>query len=392
MKNFLLSVVIASASVTPIFAQQSLLVGIESHDNIEKCDYVYNENNQVIEIRRSDLREPEMNLIVTVEYDEQGREIRSNMYQDMHMAGTDDYNDYVFVAYIDLTYGENNLVSERRNYNNWAASTGGNDWQLGGVITYTYDEEGRMVSENTYFDSDMSDLFQEIIYEYNEKGLRESSTIYIYSFWGKNVSGKTEYSYNEDGRIIKADVYAADFGSDELMFTNSIEYSYDEAGNLKERRYVSRSGNVQQKMVFKYPETPVPSEEVVFPYEWEEGDSNEIFSLMINAPESYEFHAINEQDWTLSLIATYNYKYKDLTQDGIFNINAEKPETLSLVSFINGKLTLAGVENGSQVCVYSEDGRRVTDVRYNGESIDLSNLAKGIYIITAGNNAVKVRR
>jgi len=391
MKKLLLSVILASATVAPAIAQKYLLTGYESHDNIELCDYIYNENHQVTEIRRYDSREPEMNYIVTVTYDEQGRETRSDMYQDYHMTGTNDYRDYLFVAYVELTYGENNLVSERRNYNNWAALQGGEDWALGGVLTYEYDEEGHLVSEKTYFDAEMKDLFQEINYEYNEKGLRERATSYIYNFTGKNISGKTEYAYDENDHLVRAEMYEAEYGSDELKPISCVLYEYDEVGNLVERKEVTASGTVQQKRVFNYPETLVPSEDVIFPYEWDELDTNEIYSLMVNAPESYESYVINEQDLLLTLAATYTYKYKDLS-DGIFMINAEKPETMSLISFVNGKLTLAGVENGSQVRVYREDGRCVANVHYNGEILDMSNLAKGIYIITAGNTAVKVRR
>lgn len=390
MKKLLLSAILASATIAPAFAQHYLLTGYESNDNIEKCDYVYTEDNLLSEIRRYYTREPESNYIVTISYDEQGREIRSGLHQDYYMTGTDDYRDYMFNAYIELTYGENNLVSERRNYNNWAALTGGEDWALGGVITYTYDDENRLVSEKTYFDAEMSNVFQEIKYEYNDKGLLEKSLIYIYSFSVATLSSMTEYSYDEEDRLIKATMYAE--YPDGMRAYGSTEYEFDEDGNLHEVRDLSRSGNIQRKAVYNYPETPTPSEDVMYPYEFDERETFELFLRMINAPESQDSYGINEVTWTLDLITTYTYKYEPIISDGIFNVSADMPETISMISFIGGKLTLTGVEKGSQVQVYREDGSRVANVRYNGGNMDLTWLAKGIYIITAGNNAIKVRR
>lgn len=390
MKKYLLLFAIAATAAVSVQSQEYKLAGYVSTDNIERCDYVYNDANQVTEIRRYDTREPELNYIVVVTYDESGREIRSDLYQDINAVGSEDYNDFVLVAYVELQYNESNLVSERRNYNNWGASTGTEDWALGGVLTYSYDESGRLTSEKTYFDAEASWLFQEIKYEYNAQGKLEQALTYRDNFGTMPLVGRIEYNYDESGLLTSTKSYDADYGSDELKFSGSIEYTYTTEGSLLTRAELNRNGSEQQKSVFVYSENPMPAADIVFPYEFDEQSTNEIYSLMTFAPDSFEHYAMDQNSGLLFNDANYTYKYTSIS--GTINIVDDRlGQAVSLRSLVDGKLSVTGVTDGTRVQVFRTDGTRAADTKCIGGNIDLSGLHGGTYLISIGKNVFKLR-
>jgi len=388
MKKFYIMAILAMAAV-PATAQGRFLHGFASEDGIERCVYVYNELNKVSEIRRFDIREPEFNYIAVVSYDENGYEVRSDLYQDMHVIGTEDYHDYVHTAYIELKNNDKGQVIERQNYNNWGASTGTEDWERGGIMTYEYDDAGNVVSEKTYFSEE--DLFQERKYTYSADGkLLEIQVERKDFFMGDmSVQEKCIFLYNEDGQLEKREDYSHDMWTDDFLLFSAEGYEYKSNGNLLSVSSLSASGNVQRKNEYFYDSSDnIPIDQMILPYEFEESENNSLYSMFREMPLGWDFYAINDETGQLTTMATYIYDFdSDL---GVDRIAKDRHIPVGVLSLSGGMLVLSGVQEGQSVKVYGTDGRLAADVRYNG-NLDLSGLARGTYMVVTPAGTVKVK-
>lgn len=394
MKRFTIMAALAAATVIPAMSYTKALVGYETEDKIEKGVYTYNEDNKVVEILRRDSREPDMDYIVRVEYDELGREIKSYLYQDMFMTGSDDYNDLAYIAYVDLTYNDKGQVCERRNYNNWGVQLGVDDWTLGGIMKYYYNEDGKYSKVEVWLEIPGRDqlLMQQDDYTYDPSGrliLRETQL----GDYSGNValSNYSEYEYDEEGRLVKQMDWERNAETGNMENSGFRSWSYTEAGDLLDINDCSASGRIQQQMSFYYPMDGnyTSASDVVFPYEFDEADTNELYSMFTSAPNGYDLRAININTDQLVYVATYEYEYKDFGTNGVKNVALENG--VSVMAYGAGKYKLSGVADGQLVRVYAADGSHAADIRYNG-TLDLSGLASGSYIVAAKGGAVKVRR
>lgn len=75
---------------------------------------------------------------------------------------------------------------------------------------------------------------------------------------------------------------------------------------------------------------------------------------------------------------------------GIENINADK-EIISLPTKATNRLLLSGLTAGTEVCIYSVDGRLIKKATATGDSLSISvaDIAKGTYMLRTKNSDVK---
>jgi len=389
MKKFYIMAILAMAAV-PATAQGRFLRGIASEDGIERCVYVYNELNKVSEIRRFDTRQPEFNHIVVVSYDENGYEVRADIYQDMYIIGTEDYHDYAHTSYIELKNNDKGQVIERQNYNNWGASTGTDDWERGGIMTYEYDDAGHILSEKMYFSGE-EDLFQERKYMYDaDWKLTEIQAERRDYFLGEmSVQEKSIFIYNANGQLAQRDDYSYDMWTEDLILYAAERYEYESNGNLLSVSSVSPFGYVQRKNEYFYDSSDnIPIDQMILPYEFEETENNKLYSMFREMPLGWNFYAINNETGELTVMATYIYDFD--TNVGVNRIAQDIHIPVSVLSLSGGMLVLSGVQEGQNVKVYGTDGRLAADVRYNG-NLDLSGLARGTYLVVTPAGTVKVK-
>ena len=391
MKKFYLPVAFMAVASLPALGQSLILRSIEATDGAEETVYEYNEYNKVFEMRMYDGIDPNFNSITRLTYDDLQREIRSDLYQDINQIGDDNIEHYRHCAYIEFTYDDNGRVYKRVNYNNLAPSTATEpEFYMGGIMIFTYDDEGRMTAQNTYFSEPLESPFMKVEYEYGSNGKLVKETNYQDNWMGgMDITAEITYEYDEDGHLVKKTNSVADFSSGELTVSGGTEYSYDEDGSLIEERTISRSGSILDKKVYNYDPDAILASDVIFPYIVDETTNNEFYSSLYKAPETCDVYGINDMTGNLEFAFAYEYNYDGL--NGVITIAAEKNEGMVVTGICDGKLMLRGVADGTVMHVYSTDGRHVSDTRVNNGNADMSGLAGGTYIITTANGAAKVR-
>lgn len=376
----------------PSFSQQYRLIGMDASDGMDYTEYEYDDENKLTEIRRYDLKRPENNHIIVIEYDEQGREIKNSLYQDKDKIASDDIKDYRASYYIDYFYGEDGRLKERINYNNLASGFNEPIWAMGGVMVYEYDVDGNVVWVKTYFDVEQTSLFQDVENIYEDGRLMKSVTRMSDFMGGMDVSSIDEYHYTESGQIESKDLYRLNMGTWEMDYTGAEEYSYDEKGNLVMLQTTGPDDSIVAKNTYAYPSESVPASQVVFPYEIEETDFNQIWSIFKEKPLSYDKYGFDEVAGGMSVMVTYTYVYDEVSVGIDSAVAGKNPSGVSVATFTDGILVLDGVETGSLVRVFSVDGKHICDRKYSQRGVDLSSLASGVYYVSAGNGAVKVGR
>ncbi len=106
------------------------------------------------------------------------------------------------------------LIREEFYYNN----------RLRHYIEYEYDENGVMISDTEYTNLDNSEIHEiKTEYIYDDKGRLFAE----YGYQNDHQSGKIEYEYDEQDRLIKDTFYG--------RINSYRSYSYDENGNLSEK-------------------------------------------------------------------------------------------------------------------------------------------------------------
>lgn len=98
-------------------------------------------------------------------------------------------------------------------------------------VLYTYDADGNIIKEDFYVDNRLSDYIE---YEYNENGIMISDTEYDILNNDEVHEIKTDYIYDDKGRLSAEQAYQNDHES------WRIEYEYDEQDRLVKENFYSR--------------------------------------------------------------------------------------------------------------------------------------------------------
>lgn len=381
--------IISLAVAIPASSHTHKLTGWKATDGLEQKVYNYDDQNRLIHTDHLDADEPEYRNATVVTYDENGREIRSDLYQDYFMTGTGQYKDYLHVAYVDYTYDDKGRLYERRNYNNNAAIQGGEDFQLVGIMEWIYDENGDNTLVNTYFDPTKSKIFMQLRNSYSVDGKLIKDEQYMDNFaGGMDILSGTEYTYDEQGRISKKQYLSADYYNGGVVEAGYDLYTYTPSGSLSSVDKHNYDGSTQERKDFLYEDEPLKGEDIVLPYENDEAEDNLIYSLMTEMPYAYDLYAVNINNNELTKVATMEYNLEALEQDAIEGIKTSLKDGFA-VTLAPGGLKLQGVKEGAQVRIYSLNGQLVNSVRYNGV-LSTSGLNAGSYIVVTPAGAAKI--
>lgn len=213
---------------------------VESSDEVEHKYYTYNENMQAV--ASEELFNDGMMVVDSLFYNDLGQVTRQGAYQLIN-------GEWRNVNYIDYTYYENGLRATRKNYNNF-----GGQFELGGIYTYTYDENNNLIYWELYF---AGGIYQTCERSYNELNQVVQELGYQYS----DNSWKIDYSYDSENRLISQFDYFWDSGS--WMFYSKTLYAYDD--NSNSILIESYTQNIlTQYSEFTFDET-VTLDQVIFP-------------------------------------------------------------------------------------------------------------------------------
>lgn len=229
-------------------------------NNVYSTDeYVYDENGVL-------LREGTL----VYEYDDKGNVIKKTRYMDPELTQIYYYNEYTYddngnmlsdipynINFIDykpvkseyetFEYDENNRLSMRYRY--WGELVVAAD-TITFSYSYTYDEDGKLIRMNTYYEGDPSFDSGYTLYIYDENGLLTKEEEHNSA---GNLLTEYNYSYDERGNLLLKEGYYCEFGDAELF--EKYAYAYDDNNNM-----------IMESIIEMYPESEYAYGTL---YEWE---------------------------------------------------------------------------------------------------------------------------
>ena len=373
MRKFLL---IAMVMFTlPMFAQNYnlRLASIYSEDGYELWDYIYASpsNTHLVCINEADFT-TSMECIDSIFYDANGNIINLSTWQKLD-------NEWKNPCYIEYEYNDKNLRISRKNYNYF------NEWTLGGIYRYEYNEEGQMIGWSLEFGG--NEEFQKATIEYNEEGYKTVEIIQQFNketYYLENAY-MTEFNYDINNNMIRSNEFFWDNGIWSMQASRINEY--DEYGNCILAEQTTATGTVQEKKVFAY--DVALSGENVFYYPNPEDDYPQLPEAKKNLLKSFEYYAMNDSQ-ELGLVTTYFLGY-----EAVEGASVEEVAFASSV-YPNPAQDYVMVESSEANYVEVVDvyGRVVFATEMSETvKVDMSEFASGIYFVKLqANGATSVQK
>lgn len=383
MRRFLLMLLVVLA--LPTFAQKSYSFRIDSfmsEDALETLDYQYltPDGAEMTAIHEVDLlEEPVMEVIDSLRYDANGNITKIDTYQLLDGV-------WELVCWVEYTYNEMNLRTSRTNYNVW----GGNA-ELGGIFTYEYDADGKMISWELEF---MNTIYQIGECVYNADGLMEAEitkTNIAGAGWGE-WTGEYENTYLEElyydanGNLVERRIYDWSYEINNWAMQSMYLYEFDEVGNCTKAELATPSGQVQDRKIYKY-DDKVLAEDIYF-YPNPEDDFPTL-PVMHNMLTSYEYYTIDQTSGGLVYVCDYLLLYEVLNNgndDDTTSVNEIISQTRIYPNPVQDYVMIES-EKVDYVQVIDIYGREIyaTEVR-NSINIDMKDFANGVYFLRLHSN------
>ena len=381
----------AAAAPVAINAQEAsskfVLTDIEDQEWGESVVFTYNNQGKVV----SYTNESDITVRSDLTYDEQGRCIRDMYNQDLDRIG----NQFVQTSYVDYTYDEQGRLATRTNYSNTAENLSIPKWDLQAICYYTYDADGKLLKEE-YFRDDTKTIrviFKE--YQYNEAGqLVTLNDTYYKPGTGEEVSkGRVTYAYNDNGTI--SEKCSMELDNNGQFFPRAYTiYVYADNGVIEEIFTTGGSKNIENKLhsfLYTVDET-IPAADVVYPTSIPEPLYNsELMPAQPYMIMGVEEYVLGQDDAPLIRDHNWQYNYDDEIL-GISNATAVVGSNLVAAQVNGDVLKLVGLNMAENVTIVDLNGRVVKRFATTGSSINVADLAKGVYVVTTSAGTAKFVR
>lgn len=372
MKNYLLTTALCMAAAGSISAQTHCLTGIDTDSGTVFYEHFYDSSYR---LDSTAYHIPQTDGTIgyfanKYSYDEKGNIILNKIY--IKPQGSDTY---VYSQYIEYKYDDNNNVTERSNYEKFGSGAG--NFLLGGMYVYIYDSNGRLTERNLYTDKEQKEQFDNTTYKYDAQGRLSREETYLMYMGMDLFSSGTMYKYNEDGSIAEKLSFVITPEGEESTI-GGTKYLYDDNGNITECSvWDLTEDNIKQKEMFTY-DMSMAKEDVVLPLNGEED-----YTIPLNSKYAVtrdELYTVTYSG-SLTLYDTYNYYYTAVEDLAVDDIAASEP--LNVFSTDGGNsLVVGNLASPAVAAIYDTDGRLVqkSDIM-PGQTLDISRLTKGVYII-----------
>ena len=321
-------------------------------------------------------------------------------------------------------YNEQNLIEEQLYYDWWSDT-----WHLTGKEVIEYDDFGNILSSQGFsYENDIWTAFEKTIYEY-ENGLLVLETSYLLQVemepyhqieYNYNSLGlcserieshwfgewdpweKVEYYYN--GQALCSEEIAFGRADDEWVSIRRYTYEYDNRGNCVLRTFYNHYDNSpdwinSDKDEYFYDDNDNCITHNSYYYddiseEWElDYWDNLTYDLTSDANAIAGLQLIWEELKEEFLIETIHNKLEQIVMYGDYTVDFHYSSTIGLNESVGSKLALwPNPTTGSlslngdglqQVEIFSMDGRQVMHLENSVETINVSALAKGCYLLKA---------
>ena len=290
----------------------------------------------------------------------------------------------------EYTYNDEGWLSEELEY-----ELEGGEWMLVNKYTDEYDADGHMVFSQGYsyeegwrdvckmtFEYEGGLLRNDVFYYYDEEdgwmpnmrndytyNAQDLCTEAIASGWeGEWVeSYKHEYEYDAAGNRL-SDTESSHYESEDWMYSMRIEYAYDAHNNCTDKAafsFVEEDWVLEYTMFYTYDlAVPVENTAGIFMV-WEDGLP--IYNKVLNWQVQYD-------DVAESTLLFYS---------GCVGLDEMSENRLSVWPNPASEVLSLNAEGLKQVEIFSMDGRQVMRLENGLETLNVSNLAKGCYLLKA---------
>lgn len=317
-----------------------------SDDYYEFKFFSYNWQGLVVAIKDS---VGTFQVIDSIYYNNNSQVTKINCYQKLNGV-------WKYVCYVNFYYDDAGNLIKRTNFNSLGTET----FEQGGVYDYHY-ENGHIVDHVMYF-GDYSTLGERCYYTYNDQG-RLITEKYLQGYGYLDSAMNVNYTYRSDGKLTRKTVY--DFYDNT---TQTEVYEYDGYGNCIEHSIKNQSGNYVDRNYYEY-DTDVPASVVSMPYYIEELSIPEPFDDAHQRTVEH-WYTLNDNN-VLQYICDYYYYYEE-SPLGIAEVSAE-----SAVHIYPNPAT-------DVVNIDIPEGKTVL----SAQIIDIYGKVCGDYILQSGTNAI----
>lgn len=298
MKKFLLSLIVIMTA-TASFSQNytHYLNSWYSDDLMESKEFSYDENYRLIADYWIDNVGEPITVRDSLEYDANGNVTKLSCHQILNGS-------WIYANYVEYTYNELNQRLTRDNYNNFGGS-----FEHGGTYNYQYDENGNLVHHDMYFGT--WGLFETADYTYDVNNNCTLIISYSEGFSGEfEPSNMVEYTYNIDGFLVEEKSYYYYNG---WILSTHIVYTRDENNNITVEENLDQYGSVLERHEYEYDMNILFDE--VAPYVNPEGELPNP-ERTVNARTKDKFWTV-DNGGTLTYVCDYYYYYKEIEDDGV---------------------------------------------------------------------------
>lgn len=322
-------------------------------------DYGYDAQNRIISIIGTEVGFEEYGSKMTIDYDSEGRITAEHIFSKVD-------NDWVEIHKMTYFYN-NDGVSDIHMYG-WDDET--NSWYEMQKEEYTYFDglPTLCLFYNWDYWTQEMELDAQSTWEYNDQRLCTKTE---YSYWDDYSKGwipanMTEYIYFDNGNVkeeIQSDIYNE---FDEMQYSWRTQYEYDDHDNVIKMTDYNYETEWQLDEVtdLEYDVTvPIGNVAGITLLYDVENYYNKILKMTVT-------NTYNEQE-TSDYYYSANTSVNELSNHSVAIWPNPVSETLNL----NGDMT--------QVQIYSMDGRLVMSLNSGFESINVSELANGGYLLKA---------
>lgn len=390
-KNISLCMALAAISLgTSSLEAKDALTQITTMSGYEMHELKYNDKDL---IERHDVIDEFGEYYLLYTYSDKGQCLTEECYQNLS-------GEFTKVTFIEYTYDDSGLLSERTNYNRDPTNPG--EMLMGGRIAYVYDTDGRILRNDTYIQKFGGEemLFQKITFKYDEKGLLVEELTESGDYFDPTKFQATQlntYEYDEEGRrtLIHKNEYDL-YGEDPtaLMRIGSIGYEYDEKdGGLISVKEYSRTGNLSQSEDFTFAKEGI--DDTVYPSVIEEPACNFIYENVKHRIARRTVTARDVNTGEMGLFDVYDYLYTPTSDEPAPGSGIDAAvipqEGLSVLRH-GDELVVSGLKSGDTVSVFDMSGRLVKRLNAGSGRLPLGPLQQGAYILATPSGALKFNK
>ena len=270
---------------------------------------------------------------------------------------------------------------------------------LMGIYYLTYNDAGQLTDKDFYIGDTKDVPYTLRHYDYNARGLLATETVSMISFSGSvgSITRKI-YRYDAEGRIkqVFQEESESDTKVETLVPRTYTVYEYDDNGNLLERYRTGAANDPSRKLersLYMVNED-VPASNVIYPvikdadpyYEYEH------YALLANQLIGMDEYS-TDNDGNPFLLHSWEYDYDNVELASIGTVGAAMSAiSLKGAGVVGDELRLYGVDSVDKLMISDMNGRIVKTLIGVGNSVDVSDLASGAYLVVTNKGAAKFVR